>query len=282
MQTAVLGLGRMGQALAARLVGGGHRVTVWNRSPGHDGDLVRDGANRASTIAEAVSGADVVFTMVANDDAVRALALGSGGVAANLAAGSVYIDSSTISPALADELASTIEQFVAMPVLGSPAVLRSGQAVALLGGAPDQLAKVEPAVASITSTVRRYPRAVLAATAKVTSNLVLLEGLVALAEAFAVGRGGGLSDDDLRDLLAESPLVAPALRNRFEAVLTGDQQPWWAPALGAKDVGLALQTATAAGIDLPAASVARQAYLQAADDDPDGDVAAVARRYRRT
>jgi 3-hydroxyisobutyrate dehydrogenase len=68
-------------------------------------------------------------------------------------------------------------------------------------------------------------------------NLLLLDGVMALAESFTAGRSGGLSDDRLRELLGQSPVVAPAIKNRFEGVLTGQQEPWWTAALGPRTLG---------------------------------------------
>jgi 3-hydroxyisobutyrate dehydrogenase len=275
----VLGLGRMGQAIVGRLLKGGHRVTVWNRSPGKAGDLVSAGAREAETVAEAVSDADVVITILANDDAVRAVALRE--IRPAIGEATVYVDSSTVSPTLSRELAASFPRFVALPVLGSPVAVASGQAVFLAGGDADELETLKPVLSSLSDTVRRFDSAPLALTAKLTNNLLLLSELVALAEAITVGRSGGLSDDELRDLLTNSPLLPAGLRNRFEGVLTGSQDGWWSTVLGAKDAGLAIDVAAGAGVALPSAEVIRGLYERAASAGlHDADIAAVTALYR--
>jgi 3-hydroxyisobutyrate dehydrogenase-like beta-hydroxyacid dehydrogenase len=112
-------------------------------------------------------------------------------------------------------------------------------------------------------------------------NLLLLDGVMALAESFTAGRSGGLSDDQLRELLGQSPVVAPAIKNRFEGVLTGQQEPWWTAALGAKDARLAVELVTGVGGDLPVIATARDQYQKAAELSPGEDIAAVAKIYRR-
>jgi 3-hydroxyisobutyrate dehydrogenase-like beta-hydroxyacid dehydrogenase len=102
MDIAVLGMGRMGSALAARLLDGGHRVTVWNRSRGKAGEVVSAGAREAKSVADAAADADVVITMLANDDAVRAVALGE--LRSSIGDQSIYVNTSTVSPALNSEL----------------------------------------------------------------------------------------------------------------------------------------------------------------------------------
>ncbi|MFQ6329170.1 NAD(P)-dependent oxidoreductase [Nocardia sp. CWNU-33] len=279
MDIAVLGMGRMGQALAGCLLEGGHRVRVWNRTTGKAGRLVSAGAEEARSVAEAVHGAGVVVTMLADDAAVRAVALGE--LRASLDASTSYVDCSTVSPALSGELAEVFPRFVAMPVIGGPAAVSARQAVWLVGGDADRVDRLGPMIYSLSDTVRRYDTAPLALTAKLTTNLLLLSGVVALAEAFAVGRSGGLEDDQLRDLLGASPVVAPGLHNRFDSVLTGTPDGWWTTALGAKDAGLALEIACAAGVELPQAEVVRHLYEAAASRHADADISVVTDLYRR-
>lgn len=278
MEIAVLGMGKMGRALAGRLMDGGHRVRVWNRTQGKAGQLVSAGAEEAQSIAVAVDGVDVVVTMLADDAAVRAVAFGE--LRPLLGAATVYVDCSTVSPALSGALSERFaDRFVAMPILGAPAAVSAGQAVLLVGGAADRIDQLGPMIDALSDTVRRYDTAALALTAKLTTNMLLLSGVVALAEAFAVGRSGGLQDDQLRDLLATS--VAPGLRNRFDSVLTGSAEGWWTVVLGAKDAGLAIETARAAGVELPSAEVVRHLFAAAASRQADADIAFVADLYGR-
>lgn len=266
--------------MAARLAAGGHDVTVWNRSPGKAGPAVEAGARQAGSLEEAVSSSEVTITMLSADDAVRAVALGDGGVRAFLPSTAVYVDSSTISPETSAELAGRFEQFVAMPVLGSPEAVRGGSAAYLAGGPRDALERLEPVTATLTDKLTRFGTASLALAAKVTANFLLLGGLAVLAEAFEIGRAGGLDDDQLKAIFAESPLVAPGLRNRFDTVLAKSTEGWFPMTLGAKDAGLAVEQAAGAGRDLAVASTVR-ALLESGAAGPlaDADVAAVARLY---
>src|SRR5207237_10544772 len=123
----------------------------------------------------------------------------------------------TVSPGLSAELAEAFEpRFLAMPVLGSPAAVSAGQAVFLTGGDAGIVDRLGPVISSLTNTVRRYDSAPLAIAAKLATNLLLLSEVAALAESFAVGRSGGLRDDQLRDLLGTDPMLPPGLQNRFE------------------------------------------------------------------
>jgi 3-hydroxyisobutyrate dehydrogenase len=227
-----------------------------------------------------VEAVDVAITSLAIDDAVRAVAFGE--LRSSMGDKTVYVDCSTVSPGLSAELAGAFPgRFLAMPVLGSPEAVKAGQAVYLAGGNAGIVDRLGPLVSSLSDTVRRYDTAPLAITAKLAVNLLLLSEVVALAESFAVGRSGGLRDDQLRDLLGASPMVPPGLKNRFEGVLGGSQEGWWTTVLGAKDAGLALDVAREGGVELPVATVVKHRYEQAASAGlDDADIAAVTELYR--
>jgi 3-hydroxyisobutyrate dehydrogenase-like beta-hydroxyacid dehydrogenase len=281
MKVAVLGMGRMGQALAGRLVDAGHDLVIWNRTPGKVPDLVARGAEEAASVAAAVGPAQVVLSSLTNDEVVRQVACGEGGVLASLGEGCLYVDTSTVSPALTTELDAVFPRFVAMPILGSPAMVAAGHAVYLVGGEEGPAPGLAALLPSLSERVLRYEVPPLASAAKLAVNLLLLDAVVALAESFAVGRAGGLSEQQLRDLLGQSPMVPPALANRFEGVLTGHQDPWWSPGLGAKDAGLAIDLAATHGSSLPATAAVRRLYDQAATDPANHDIADVTRLYPR-
>jgi len=281
MDIAVLGMGRMGSALATRLLHGGHRVSVWNRTKCKAGQAASEGAREAPNVADAVRGVDVAITMLSNDDAVRAVAFGDLG--SSIGDQTIYVNCSTVSPALNTALAAAFPaRFVAMPVLGSPDAVRTGQAVYLAGGDGSVVDRLTPVLCSLSTAIHRYDTASLASTAKLATNLLLLSEITALAESFAVGRCGGLSDDQLRELLSSCSLVAPGIRNRFEAVLTGPQDGWWTTVLGAKDAGIAINVARGCNIELPEAEVVKRLYDEAAASGlGHADVAAITELYRR-
>jgi 3-hydroxyisobutyrate dehydrogenase-like beta-hydroxyacid dehydrogenase len=281
MKVAVLGTGRMGTALAGRLLGAGHEVAVWNRSTEKTKGAVAAGARAAGSVKEAMEEAGAVLTSLSDDTAVRQVALGEGGVRESLASGVPYIDCSTISPRLSEELASTLVSFAAVPVLGGPAAVTSGDATYLVGAPEATLEKIAWVLDAFGGKRQRYPSARLASTAKLAVNFLLLSSMVSLAESFAVGRAGGLSDEQLRDLLG--PVVAPGLRKRFEALLGAPAQGWWTTALGAKDASLAVELARSTGTELWVGPAVQDAYLRTAREGHAGeDIAAIRHLYDRS
>ena len=269
----------MGRAVAERLLDAGSTVTVWNRSPGRADELEAAGATVADSVGDAVGRAEVVLTFVADDEALRAVGLGDDGVLAHLD-GRWWIDMSTVSAELSRQLASRCDRFGSMPVLGRPDAVRSGQATLLLGAAPEVQEFVEPIVTALSPKVLRFGEPPLAAAAKLATNSLLLAGVTALAEAFAIGRAGGLDTEQLRALFEGSPVVPAALGNRFDAVLEGEGDAWWTVELGHKDARLALELGGGAGPALPLVATVRDQFDQARSAGlADEDIAAVTRLY---
>lgn len=279
MKVAVLGLGRMGQAVAQRLVDGGHDVVVWNRSKGKAEELVAKGAKQAGELPEAVEAAEVVLTSLADDDAVRGVALGEPGVRSAIG-DRTYVDASTVSPSLSAELDVAFDRFAALPILGAPQAVSAGKAIYLAGGDEAVLDTLGPVLGSLGGQLKRYGRPALATAGKLAVNLLLLSGVATLAEALAVGRAGGLTNEELTDLLCDSPMLAAGLHNRLQAVVDGTGPTWWTTTLAAKDARLAAAVGEDAGTRLGLADRLVELYEAAADaGHQDDDMVAVAALY---
>jgi 3-hydroxyisobutyrate dehydrogenase-like beta-hydroxyacid dehydrogenase len=280
----VLGMGRMGHALAERLLGGGHAITVWNRTPHKADDLLAKGVRSAATPAAAARGAEAAFTSLADDDALRAVVLGPDGAAAGLGDG-ILVDASTVSPQTTAQLAQTVAgRFLASPILGAPAAVVSGQASYVIGGPGEHYERLTPAFEALAALEgRRYvgEDPTQAITLKLLSNYLLMSGIATLAEAVAAAQTAGLADDLIRDYFGQLPLVAPALRNRLDDIVSGDHRGWFSTRLGAKDVRLAEELAGSHGLLLPLAQAVKQRYEEAAARGwADADIAAVVEPVR--
>jgi 3-hydroxyisobutyrate dehydrogenase-like beta-hydroxyacid dehydrogenase len=266
MRIAVFGMGRMGRAMAGRLLSQGHHVTIWNRTPGRAPELLDMGAREAPSVAEGGSSAEAVLISLADDHAVRAVVLGPSGLVAT-GTKAVIVNASTVSPASTQELQAHIpERLVVSPVLGAPRAVASGSALWLLSGARDTVEYLEPMWAALSER-RLYcgPDPATASTLKLIANYLLMTGVASLAEAVALGQTAGVQAGLLREFLSTIPTVAPGLHNRLDDVLTGDHQGWFTTRLGAKDVRLFEEVATAAGLRVPIAALVRSRYEEASD-----------------
>ncbi|HEX2034685.1 MAG TPA: NAD(P)-dependent oxidoreductase [Chloroflexota bacterium] len=252
MQLTVIGLGRMGQAIAGRLLDKGHGVTVWNRTPGREAALVARGARPAPSTAAAVAGAEVVITSLSDDAAVLEVCLGEGGIVAALGEAAILVDMSTVSPRTSRQLAEAVpgSRFVDAPVLAGPQAIQAGQGQLLLGGPPDLVARLDPLWQDLTALRVRCGPTGSGSTMKLLSNLVLIGGIALLAEAVATGQAAGLPTEVIRQVFEQSPLLGPGLRNRLEDILTGDHSGWFSVSLAEKDVRLAVELGAAGGLTL--------------------------------
>jgi len=250
MRITVVGLGSMGRAFAARALEKGHEVTVWNRSPGRAGELVAAGAVEASTPAAAAAQADVVLVVVSDDAAVRGVCLGPEGLLAALPAQGVLANISTTSPALARELAEAApgDRFVDSPVMGAPETIRNGQGRFMVGGSEETVTRLAPLWQDLGAEFLHCGPVGSGAALKLVLNMLLIAGVTALAEGVAVARAQGISDDLLRTLFANTPVISPADRTRLDSVLSDAHPGWFTPELARKDVSLAVGLAEQAQV----------------------------------
>lgn len=268
---ALLGTGRMGGALAVRLCETGYRVTVWNRSRARTAAAAEAGATVAATPAEAVTGADLVITMLADGPAVEA-ALFSGGAAAALQPGAVLVQMSTIAPAQTKAFAERLPpgvHFVDAPVGGSVDRATVGTLDILIGGDPAAVDRAEPVLKHL-GALHRCGAVGTAATRKLLLNTAMLTALGALHDTLAVATALGVDEAAARDLLASGPL-AGALRRATST--TAD----FPVALAAKDLRLARAVISAAptavqdGHGAPVADAGRELTGQVAGAVPVAD-----------
>jgi len=263
MRIAFLGLGRMGRELVRHLLAGDtFEVTVWNRTAAVAEPLRAEGAAVAASPAEAVAGAEVVVTCLFGPEAVRQVVIESG-AGAGLAAGSLWIDISTVGPAAAGRFAVWAQahaiRYVHAPVLGSLGPARAGDLGVLIGGT-DPVARAAArrivAVWADPARIIEYDSAGAAATGKLVVNYGLAVGVQALAEALRLGQAGGLSQADTIALLKlpKTPLsvIAGMKADLIAGSAYADTQ--FSTNLLAKDVDLMLTVA--AGQALPALTAA--------------------------
>ena len=267
MKVGFIGLGHMGHPMAARLLGAGHRVTVYNRSPGRGADLVAAGAIPAPTPAAAARDAEAVFTMLADDAAVEAVMTGADGLLAGLAAGAIHLSSSTISVALAERLETVHRDagsvLVSAPVFGRPDAAAAGRLFVVTGGPGPALAHCRPlfeAVGQHTFTVSGQPAA--ANLVKLTGNFLIAATIESLGEAFALVRKAGVDPGDFLEVLTGTLFTAPVHRTYGTLIAEDRFSPAGFPmGLGLKDVKLVLAAAEAARVPLPMASLIRDQLL---------------------
>ncbi len=266
MNVGFIGLGQMGAGMAANLLAAGHQVTVYNRTPQKAAPLVAQGAQAAASVAAACRG-DAVFTMLADDPAVEAVAFGPDGVVAHLAAGAVHVSCSTISVALARRLAAdhaaARQRYVSAPVFGRPDAAAARRLIVVAAGEPAAIAAVTPLLDAIGQrTIVIAPDPPAANLVKLSGNFLIAAVMESLGEAIALVAKGGVDRQQYIELLTSTLFAAPIYKTYGAILAAGRFSPPGFPApMGAKDIRLALAAAEELRVPMPLASLLRDRLL---------------------
>ncbi|MFG2981714.1 NAD(P)-dependent oxidoreductase [Streptomyces sp. NPDC048258] len=251
-RVAVVGLGRMGTAVAHKFALAGHEVTVWNRSRPAPRALT-DGMAVASSPAGAVADADAAVILVADDTALRDVVSGPDGVARGARAGvTTVMQMSTVSPASMRWLEQELPEGVGLldaPVMGSVDAVRNGTLTIFAGGTPDLVRRWTPLLQEL-GPVQAVGGTGSGTSAKLVANGALFGVLALLGESLDLAVGLGLPAPTAFDVLAATPLAAQAERRR-PSLVKDAYPPRFTLDLAAKDAHLILGTAAANGISLP-------------------------------
>jgi 3-hydroxyisobutyrate dehydrogenase-like beta-hydroxyacid dehydrogenase len=247
--------------MAANLLKAGFRVRVWNRTMERAAHLVAMGAEQAASPADTVAPGGIVLTMVANDQALRDVTLGDGGLAGRLGKGGIHISMSTISPSLSRSLANAHqavgENYVAAPVFGKPDVAAAGMLFVCLSGPPHARARVRPVLDAIGQSVQEFGDEPEAAHAvKLAGNFMLGAAIEAMGEAFTLAEKNGVSRQAVYEFFTGSLFDCMAYRNYGGLIASEQYSPVGAvPSLIRKDFGLVLDLAHSSMTPMPLAEL---------------------------
>ena len=257
----------MGLAMARLLLQAGHRLTVYNRTRSRADQLKDLKPVVAETPAAAARGADVLITMLADDDSLEAVMLGPEGAVAVLPAGAIHISMSTISPALAARLAerhrAAGQVYVAAPVFGRPEAASAKQLWIVAAGPADALTRCRPVLDALGQGVIVVgddpPHANVI---KLAGNFLLAAAIEAMGEAFALGRKYGIAPADLLDIVNGRLIRSPIYENYGKLIAEERYEPaGFKLKYGLKDIRLALGAAEQVAAPMPLASLIRDRYL---------------------
>jgi 3-hydroxyisobutyrate dehydrogenase-like beta-hydroxyacid dehydrogenase len=261
MDVGFIGLGKMGIAMARNLAKAGHNVRAWNRSA-VDGA----GLSLVKTAREAFQ-ADVVFTMLSDDAALRAVVL-DGGLLKDARKGIVHVGCSTISVAFAEELAERHGEagvgYISAPVFGRPDVAEAAQLNVVVGGAESAIDKVAPLLAAIgkkTWVMGRAPAQANAA--KIAGNMMIGMAIGAMSEATLLAEGNGVAPKAFFELVLEALFGCRVYQSYSAKIVAEEYSPGFKMALGLKDLRLAGEAAERAGKKLPILEATRNQMTEA-------------------
>jgi 3-hydroxyisobutyrate dehydrogenase-like beta-hydroxyacid dehydrogenase len=255
-----IGLGAMGSRIATRLIVGGGQVYGTNRTAAKAQPLIDRGMSWMDTPREVAAAADISFSMVADDQALTAIAEGPDGILAGLGPGKVHVDMSTVSPQASRVLATRVSQLGAQmldaPVSGSIPQAEAGTLAIMVGGDPEAFATVEPLLRELGQAVTHVGPNGQGLLVKLAINISLAVQTLAFSEGLLLAERGGVDPDIAAKVMSESPIGSPMLKARVPLLLHLPERAWFDIQLMQKDIRLAREAASEVGTSTPSAAVA--------------------------
>lgn len=264
----IAGLGRMGQPIAGNILAAGFPTAVWNRTPDRATDLLSRGAAWAESPAALTQKADVVLTSLADPTAVESVYFSPDGLLARVRPGTILVDLSTGSPAMAKRLAAAASErgatFLDAPVAGSIKAAVDGQLGIMVGGDRAAFARCADIFAAVGKAAFYLGESGNGATMKLVSQAILGTMVQSLAEGVALGEKAGLSPQDIFAVLSASSAAAPVVAAKAATISERAYSPAaFTLALMQKDLWLALTLANELAVPMPATAIAHDMVLAA-------------------
>jgi 3-hydroxyisobutyrate dehydrogenase-like beta-hydroxyacid dehydrogenase len=262
-----IGLGVMGGRVARRLLDAGHKVTGYNRTKSKAKWLIDAGMHWADTPGEVVKASDVIFTMVTNTKAVLAVTEGRDGVLASLEPGKIYVDMSTVSPAVSRDLAARVSDkgahMLDAPVSGSVETLEQGKLSIMVGGEEAVFEQVKPILLAIGPKATHVGENGLAVTMKIATNLSLAVQMLAFSEGVLLAEKSGIKRETAVEVLTNSVIASPMVKYRGIFVLGMPDEAWFDVNMMQKDMNLAQELGQQLDVPLPTTAITNE-FLTAA------------------
>ena len=288
---AFIGLGRMGHGMAGRYLDSGFTVAVWNRSKSKAEYLIARGARWASSPADAAEGADAIVTMVADDEASRAVWLTKDGAAATMKAGTLAIECSTVSYKHALDLARELRGrglvYIDSPVTGLPDAAASGKLTLLVGAEPADLERARPYLAPLSTTIRHFGAVGTGTVYKLINNLMGAIQIAGIAEGLAIAEQAGLDMKLVLEAVETGVAASPqVIRHSKRMAARNFSGATFTAALRYKDAAYAVALAESLMSGVPVMGrAAVEAYARAkayAPDDDEGKMIEIVSRPKGT
>jgi len=264
---AFVGLGAMGSRMAMNLHAAGHVLKVFNRNREKTKPFADRGIQICESVAAAAKGAEFVCSIVSDDVATREVMLGASGIVAAAAAGTIILDSSTNTPAMAREVAFEARAkglfYLDAPVSGSIAQAQGKELVILVGGDKAAFDKAQPVLAAMGKMVRRIGDSGAGATLKLINNMMSASLTAAIAEAAQMAEAANLDRDAALEVLGEGAAGSRLMKTKLPKIFKRDFSAQFQLELMEKDLRYFLALASELDRPAPIASLVRSQYQAA-------------------
>ncbi|MFP7479952.1 NAD(P)-dependent oxidoreductase [Terribacillus saccharophilus] len=262
-----IGLGIMGQNMAANLLEKGEQLVVYNRTKEKAQTLLDKGAVWAASPREVGEQADIVFTMLTDPAAVRAVAYGEDGLFSGMKENSLWVDVSTVKPAFTKEMAEAARahhiRFVDAPVSGSKAPAQQGKLHFLVGGEEQNVKEITPLLEKMGQSIQHMGANGNGSSTKLAVNMLLVQSLTGLSEAISFGEAVGLDREHLMDVLLALPVTSDIQAGKRDTILQQNFDPQFPLEHAYKDLQQISETAYEAGAPLPMTNSVKELYALA-------------------
>ena len=272
-----VGLGIMGQGMAANLLKAGYSLTVWNRTAARMERLVAEGARAGESPAAVAAASDIVIVCVSDTPDVQAVLLGTDGVLQGAQPGTLVVDCSTISPQATRELAAAAAtRGVAMldaPVSGGSEGAAKGTLSIMVGGEPAAYERALPVLQAMGKTITHVGGHGAGQTVKLVNQVLVVGNCIAMCEALLFAQAGGVDLAKTYSAVSQGAAGSWMFTNRAPQILRRDWSPGFTVDLQQKDLRLVLEAADELGVPLPVTGLIFQLYrtLQAQGSGSEGN-----------
>ena len=267
MKIGFIGLGIMGSRMAANLLKNGSHLIIYNRTAEKAKPLLAEGATWAESPANLAESADILFTILADPEAVQNTALGANGFLDRLHPGSIWVDSSTVNPSFTKMMAQEAHErrihFVDAPVAGTKGPAEQGQLTFLVGGDPEDVQTCQPFFEAMGKKIVHMGPNGMGTSAKMVGNLLLGEAMLAFSEALALGQSLGIPMEGLMNMLVGGAVAAPFIAGKRAKIENSQYDPEFPLKWMRKDMQMASLTGYEQGVALPTANAAKEIYTLA-------------------
>jgi len=264
LKVGYIGLGIMGKSIARNILKAGYPLVVHNRSQGAVQELVAEGAQKADSPAEVAALVDIVFTNLPDSPDVEAVALGEHGIIEGAHPGLVFIDNSTIKPAVSRKIAAELAKkgvfALDAPVSGGDIGARDGTLAIMIGGPDEALETARPILAVTGKTITHVGDSGAGQIAKAANQIMVAAQMVAMAELLVFAQKAGADPQKVVSAIKSGAAQCWTLDVKPPRIFAGNRAPGFKASMQAKDLNIIMETAREYGIPLPSAAVDAQLY----------------------
>jgi 3-hydroxyisobutyrate dehydrogenase-like beta-hydroxyacid dehydrogenase len=282
-----IGTGKIGLPMATRAMQAGFDITAFDSSSARLALVQEQGVKTVASAEAAVQGREVVVTSLPDDKALRGAMFGADGIVAQMAAGAVLIETSTVSSEISAELASLALarqiSYLRTPVSGNASLAHTGSLTCFVSGPRPAFETVRPLLASFTRAQTYLGEAEQARYAKLAVNLMIAVSAGMMAESLALARKGGVAWQDILNVFDDSAIASPMVKYKTAPLRSRDFESTFSCRQMAKDLDLILNAGRGADVPLPLATLMRETYKALiAEGEGETDFIATVRRAERS